>query len=298
MKKIIILLATFLFITSNAFALKEPSKETRIKADEKPAWADTAYGHRLYEESKLDGNMYGLVLFKPNYALPFFYTGTPDNATYQGQTPDNQTIKHTEFEGQISFKIPVLRDVWGKYSSLNFAYTQLMLWQVYTRSPYFRETNYEPEVFLEQHYGKHWTARYSLVHQSNGRGIPMERSWNRIYAEAIYSGNNWFVSAKPWVGIAAHQSATMHNPDIMHFMGHGRFLYAYKMPNNLVLTLMSRNNLESGFKRGAEEVDFSFPITGHFKGYVRFFSGYGQSLIEYNHYTNAVGIGFVLNDWI
>ncbi|MFN7095894.1 MAG: phospholipase A, partial [Burkholderiales bacterium] len=26
--------------------------------------------------------------------------------------------------------------------------------------------------------------------------------------------------------------------------------------------------------------------------------GYGQSMIEYNHYTNSIGIGIALNDWI
>jgi len=34
------------------------------------------------------------------------------------------------------------------------------------------------------------------------------------------------------------------------------------------------------------------------KGYVQVFSGYGQSLIDYNRYTNGVGIGFALSDWI
>jgi phospholipase A1 len=34
------------------------------------------------------------------------------------------------------------------------------------------------------------------------------------------------------------------------------------------------------------------------KGYVQFFNGYGQNLIEYNHRTAAIGIGFAFSDWL
>lgn len=173
-----------------------------------------------------------------------------------------------------------------------------MFWQFYSESPYFRETDYTPEIFLEQHYREHWLGRYGVVHQSNGRGIPMERSWNRVYAQGIYSDHNWMLSVKPWTEIFQHESASLHNPDIERYMGHGEISYAYKTQNDIVFSTMFRNNLESGFKRGAEEFNVSFPLHGHFKGYVRVFSGYGQSLIEYNHYTNAIALGFVLNDWI
>lgn len=181
---------------------------------------------------------------------------------------------------------------------MSVAYTQLMMWQVYAKSQYFRETNYMPEVFVTEHYDTHWTGRYSVIHDSNGRGGDMERSWNRVYAETIYSNNNWMMSVKPWVAIFQHDSTTVHNPDILRYMGHGEVMTAYKTENDLVFSLMSRNNIESKFDRGAEEGTFSFPMHGHFRGYVKVFSGYGQTLIEYNHYTNAVGIGVMLNDVI
>jgi phospholipase A1/A2 len=78
-------------------------------------------------------------------------------------------------------------------------------------------------------------------------------------------------------------------------MGNGEESFSYKLNDGLTLSVMTRNNLESRFARGTEEVDFSFPLTTHFHGFVQFFSGYGQSLIEYDHYTNGVGVGFALN---
>ena len=61
---------------------------------------------------------------------------------------------------------------------------------------------------------------------------------------------------------------------------------------------MSRNNITSLFRRGAVELTWSFPIQKYVKGYVQAFSGYGQSLIEYDHYTDSIGIGIALSDVI
>ena len=79
-------------------------------------------------------------------------------------------------------------------------------------------------------------------------------------------------------------------------MGHGRLLFIYDV-NNYEWTLMTRNVIESGFKRGGEELTFSFPLSHYIKGYLQAFSGYGQSLASYNHYTNSYGIGLAFSDW-
>ena len=64
--------------------------------------------------------------------------------------------------------------------SLNVAYTQLSYWQVYAKSQFFRETNYEPAIFLSDNFSKiGWVM--SVLHQSNGRGGKLERSWNRYF---------------------------------------------------------------------------------------------------------------------
>ena len=63
---------------------------------------------------------------------------------------------------------------------------------------------------------------------------------------------------------------------------------------------MSRNNLESGFDRGAVEAGWSFPLGNYpyLKGYIQYFYGYGESLIDYDRRVNRIGIGISLNDWL
>ena len=63
---------------------------------------------------------------------------------------------------------------------------------------------------------------------------------------------------------------------------------------------MSRNNIESGFSKGAIELGASchLGVTENLKLYIQYFSGYGESLIDYNHYVSRLGVGIMLSDWL
>jgi phospholipase A1 len=259
--------------------------------------------HRFRLEKRDFSNPFVVSFYKPTYVLPFYYHFASPSLPDHNAVPNQQKLQNTEFKFQISFKVPVWRDILGFPSTLYAAYTQSSFWQAYSHSPFFRETNYEPEVFLTNDVDiplvAGWHAKFlnmGAVHQSNGRGGSLERSWNRLYFETTFAKGNWMVTLKPWY-IFHDASFDLHNPNIADYMGHGHLVLAYKYGDN-TLTLMSRNSLESGFKRGAVELSWSYPLLTKVKGYVQVFSGYGQSLIDYNHYTKGAGIGFALSDWI
>lgn len=241
----------------------------------------------------------GIAFYKPNYILPFHYTGSPYNRPYRYHTPGYERIKSTEIKYQISLKVPVWKNIYCSRTSLYFAYTLRTYWQVYNKYLFIRETDYEPEFFVRNSVDfalwQCWQLDFLNVgycHQSNGCGNRLQRSWDRVYIEAISSINGWMISLKPWYVIATYGR----NENIADYLGYGTLLFAYKFCGQVFS--FEFPNIGVAPKRTTVNVTWSFPITPHFKGYIELFSGYGQSLIEYNHHTNSIGIGFALNDWL
>ena len=78
-------------------------------------------------------------------------------------------------------------------------------------------------------------------------------------------------------------------------MGNIEVRGAYKF-NRHTISMMLRNNLQSGFSNGTFEVDWSFPIYRRVRGYAQYFNGYGESLIEYHESTNRIALGVSLTD--
>jgi phospholipase A1 len=49
-------------------------------------------------------------------------------------------------------------------------------------------------------------------------------------------------------------------------------------------------------RMGSAQIEWSAPEIGAFRYYVQVFTGYGESLIDYNFRQTVVGAGFALND--
>ncbi len=60
--------------------------------------------------------------------------------------------------------------------------------------------------------------------------------------------------------------------------------------------LKLRHNPKTG--KGAVMLEWTHPIANHYRGYIQFFSGYGESLIDYDTHINRIGIGVLLADWV
>lgn len=236
-------------------------------------------------------------LYRPNYILPYYYTNNPYHSVYKQTTPNNQMIKNEEFKGQISLLVPIINHLFKqKPLSLNFSYTQLMYWQVYAKSQYFRETNYEPELLIENYFSPHWAAQMGVNHQSNGRGGILERSWNRFFLQLRYANNGWLASLRGWALMNEKDSSDVHNPDIARYLGYENLVISHNVFG--AKGSVELQNIESGLKRGYVQVTLSYPIFKSLSLYGQFFNGYGQSMLEYNHRSTSAGIGLALNDWL
>jgi phospholipase A1 len=251
-----------------------------------------------------DSSRYLISLYRPNYFLLGRYSDRPNEAPFEElfdplEYPD-AGLDSTEAEFQVSFKARLWATddrtfgVWA-------AYTQRSQWQVYNSdlSAPFRETNYEPEVFVSYNPklafgGFDWRLlNVGYNHQSNGRADPISRSWDRLIAEFGIERGDFALLVRPWIVI---DDGGDDNPDITDYMGWGDATATYKWEGHS-FTLMGRGNPETG--KGTVQLTWmSPPVLGPLRAYVEAFSGYGDSLIDYNWYQNTIGIGVSLNDYL
>jgi len=248
----------------------------------------------------------GAFLFRPhrpNYFLPIKYSTSPNNTPFQDTLiqPD-LGLDPLETELQMSFKIKGMEGVMGHDNlDLWFGYTITSFWQAYndTISSPFRETNYEPEMMLvvrTDYEIAGFRGRFlnlGMVHQSNGRSEGLSRSWNRVYAQLGFERGNLALIVRPWYRIP--ESDEDDNPDIEDYMGYGDFQAVYRDGRN-AYSLLLRNNLKDSGNRGAVKLNWSFPLYGRLKGYLQYFNGYGESLIDYNHKQQSLGLGISLTE--
>jgi phospholipase A1/A2 len=246
--------------------------------------------------------------YKPVYLIPFTYTNRVNNVRsspapgHQVDSPGDLDAAEAKF--QLSLKTKIWEGVFGDRGNLWAAYTQSSRWQVYNgaASRPFRETNYEPElmlVFRTQYELLGWQGRMaavSLNHQSNGRALPLSRSWNRIIGEVGLERGNIGLSARAWWRVPEN-AADDDNPDIADYFGRGEVLLSYTLARN-VFSLQARHSLRGGERaRGSLQVDWAFPIISNLHGYLQLFSGYGESMIDYNFRQNKIGLGISVIEW-
>ena len=289
-------------------------KELRLTCKEPETIHNNPVQNRAKKESETRDNRFTITPHKPNYILPISYNTEPNSEPYNGSAlTDN--FSNTEIKFQLSVKAPLSYGVFDGYGDLWVAYTNTSWWQAYNdNSAPFRETNHEPEVFFTfPMESKILGMDLNLItlgfsHQSNGRSGNLSRSWNRLYANFVMTKDNFVLSVKPWWRVPESEKPIDpvtgettsaegdDNPDIYNYMGYGELGLAYKLDKHTV-SVMMRNNLRKD-NRGALQLDWSFPINDRFKGYVQYFNGYGESLIDYDNHTTRYSIGVMLTDWL
>ena len=241
--------------------------------------------------------------YRQNYLLAT-YTSSPNNAPTSPNplnvvTPDYQP-QADELKFQISIKARISELAGGM---VWFGYTQQSYWQFFNsdNSRPFRESNYAPELIYSYQLNKESgfgllprVLNVGLEHQSNGQSLPRSRSWNRIYAQGGWENDDFFgntLVVMPRVWWRVHENAQDDdNPDITHYLGYGDL--------NLRYLVHRSDNKDTIFdmliRRRSAQFDLSVPVVGSsdLSFHLQYFTGYGESLIDYNQKHNTTGIGF------
>jgi len=259
---------------------------------------------RLNIDQKNVGKAFTIMAHRANYFLvaAHNFQGWSGEEFAADNRFDLAEPKRIEAQFQISMKMPLAVDLFGLPLDIYGAYTMRSFWQVYDpeNSSPFREINHEPEVWLQlrpdwQVFG--WTNSLNTIgldHQSNGQSGTLSRSWNRATVSTVWGKGSFLLIPRLWYRLPEDPDND-DNPHIVDYLGHGELTLGWRHGGN-TFTAMLRNNLESGFSRGAVQLGWSFPLFPFLRGYIQYFGGYGESLIDYNRYANRIGIGLSFTD--
>jgi phospholipase A1/A2 len=200
------------------------------------------------------------------------------------------------------------------HDSIWFGYTQQSYWQLFNGSisrP-FRTTDHEPEViYIYPHQiplAGGWNYRLSglgLVHQSNGQSLPLSRSWNRVYLmgaaeKTLGQDSGLILQGRIWDRLR-ESSGNDDNPGIENYVGRAEVTGSWQINKANTVGVTLRHSLRKE-ARGSARFDWmmapaSSPNYTGLRYHVQLFSGYGDSLVDYNRKRNVLSIGLSLVDW-
>ena len=246
---------------------------------------------------------FGLKPHKVNYLLPYGYR----EGVYKSYVPTD-VYTNIEAELQVSLKLYLGTGFFGLGESYYLAYSHQAFWQIYADSSPFRETIYNPEGFVvfpiydKDSFLNITSATVGLAHKSNGQGSNVNvtyasasdnpgnrsRSVNYFYTEVAMQHDTLITELKLWIPTPELYTDS-DNPDLMDYMGYSSIKFNYFAHKHMI-TLMARGNMITGY--GAVEATYSYPLLDDAYFYAKIFSGYGESLIDYDNYITKFSLGF------
>ena len=244
---------------------------------------------------------FGLRPYRANYLLPFAYS----TKVYESGIPTVE-YKNAEAEMQISLQLRVMHNVLGFDEEYFVSYTQQSFWQIYAKSSPFRENTYNPEAFVifpihdDDKYFRFRSLKFALAHKSNGQPDTEEvvfstgdvlgnlsRSVNYVYSSLRLQHNSVVLDLTAWIPFPESED-TNDNKDLMDYTGYTSAKMTYFLHDHM-FSVMGRGNFTT--HKGAVEATYSYPLI-HNYFYMKVFSGYTESLIDYNNYITKFSVGF------
>ena len=247
--------------------------------------------------------------YAPNFLLPVHYTSNINKAPSSPTHPDGGTFpqyRQTEAELQLSLRAKALEDFLLPNADLWLSYTQQSIWQMWNGqdSAPFRSSDYQPEAMYvvpipDQmgDLGGNWRWRMmmaGIAHESNGEGLPLSRSWNYAYLGTAFTHED--VSLRARFNWRLSEDGVDDNPRITDYIGNAELSAAW-LPGETTMQLTARTSFKS-WDRGSLKFEWTRPVWSAkpdgLRWYVQLFSGYGETMLDYNHRQNSVGLGFTL----
>lgn len=217
------------------------------------------------------------------------------------------TYPAAEFQFSLKYKLLDLTDRWNPLAHTYFAYTQTSFWDLISKDPSFYDTSYKPSAFLfyPDLFPKNnfqLDLQGGVEHESNGRGGTMERSLNTVYLQPTLTFDlpahlNLSFQPRAWYYISIGNN----NRDLPDYRGYADLCTAITWRNpqgGERVQLATRLRVGDGGSHAGWLFDlrFNLPHRTHINPAIQleYFTGYGQTLRQYNAYSQGLRAGFCL----
>ncbi|MGD8701496.1 MAG: phospholipase A [Desulfosarcina sp.] len=187
-------------------------------------------------------------------------------------------------------------------SGFYLGYTQRSLWDLKSDSKLFEDTSYAPELFyllpkidLNVDRISAFGLQGGIQHHSNGKGEGDSRSTNFLYLKPIMSlhlAGPYHLRIAPKIfAYVGNDDET--NPDLADYLGYVDLETGIIDPQGLALN----THLWWAREGATVQLDLSYPLTQlltksfNFYLQAQYFSGYGNTLLNYDQRTDAFRLG-------
>ncbi|WP_413560620.1 phospholipase A [Bdellovibrio sp. HCB209] len=202
---------------------------------------------------------------------------------------------------QFSFRVPLF-DQFG----LNFAYSQIIFWELQEESKPFLDATYNPEIFYRVKYDKPVIRSIDYgawEHNSNGKAGDESRSYDQSYIRA-----NWAFESKSWVIQTSAKakyiwSVDETNRDVNDYIGPWELEFKFiQLFDSIFDQLEAVVNVNPGgkwgteFDKGGYQLSFNFHLGGLKvvpAFYLQYYHGYAETLVNYDQSVDEVRAGFM-----
>jgi phospholipase A1 len=282
---------------------------------------DTRYSElsRFWElEPGADCGTFGLRGYRP-VSLDLATAGTinrqPTSGNPQNNATTGQDYRNTETRLQLSVRTKIAQGLLlGRSDAIDsfwFAYSQQSYWQIFTPSlsrP-FRSTDHEPEFIyvapLQGPRADAWRLRFGgigIVHQSNGQSLPLSRSWNRVYLMAGAEHDRLQLRGRVWRRLR-ESPENDDNPGISDYIGRAELTAIWHHSRTTLISVTARNALRAK-GRGSLRLEWFRTLADPGEGppsglqlHTQIFTGYGDTLLDFNRRRTVFSIGLSLVEW-
>ncbi|GAB3662981.1 phospholipase A [Ramlibacter alkalitolerans] len=307
--------------TAAAAPLTEPPPRRGFSLTASEGCHDTRYSElsRFWElEPGADCGTFGLRGYRP-ISLDLVGAATinrqPSSENPRNTATTSLDYRTTETRLQLSVRAKIAQGLLvgrpDAIDSLWFAYSQQSYWQIFTPglSRPFRSTDHEPEFIyvlpLQTPQADRWRVRFGglgIVHQSNGQSLPLSRSWNRVYLMAGAEHDRLQLQARVWRRLH-EDAANDDNPGISDFIGRGELRAVWRNSRRNLFAATARHALRAR-GRGSLRLEWFRTLGDTGEGppsglqlHTQVFSGYGDTLLDYNRSRTVFSIGLSLVEW-